>query len=50
MTGEARNVTFHKHSDSCTVYEGVAKKWDTANSIKDQEQVTEKEISVMSDY
>lgn len=41
--GEARNVTLHKHSNSCTVYKGVAakKKWDNADSIKEQEQVTE---------
>ncbi len=37
---EARNVTLHKHSDSCAVYGGVAKKLDEADSIKEQEQVT----------
>ncbi len=45
-------MTLHKHSDSCTAYGGVAKKkkWDKADSIKEQEHVTEKETSVMSYY
>lgn len=50
LTGETRNVTLRKHSDSCTVYGGVAKKWNKADSIKEQEQVTEKQTSVMSYY
>lgn len=44
-------MTLHKHSDSCTVNVGVAKeKWDKADSIKEQEHVTETETSVMSHY
>lgn len=43
-------MTLHKHSDSCAVYGGVAKKLDKADSVEEQEQGTEKETSVRGYY